>query len=166
VEKEFKDELPAVKGIGAWAAAGLVILGLLILALGSHLFVDGAIRLASGWGVSQAVIGLTIVAVGTSLPELATSVVASVKGDSDVAVGNVVGSNIFNLLGILGVAALLQPIDGSDISRVDLGVMLAAAVLLLPLVQARGKVGRLEGALMLATFAGYTWWLVGSVGSA
>jgi len=166
VEKEFKDELPAVKGIGAWAAAGLVILGLLILALGSHLFVDGAIRLASGWGVSQAVIGLTIVAVGTSLPELATSVVASVKGDSDVALGNVVGSNIFNLLGILGVAALLQPIDGSDISRVDLGVMLAAAVLLLPLVQARGKVGRLEGALMLATFAGYTWWLVGSVGSA
>jgi len=166
VEREFKDELPATKGLGAWAAAGLVLLGLLILALGSHLFVDGAIRLASGWGVSQAVIGLTIVAVGTSLPELATSVVASVKGDSDVALGNVVGSNIFNLLGILGVAALLQPIDGSDISRVDLGVMLAAAVLLLPLVQARGKVGRLEGALMLATFAGYTWWLVGSVGSA
>ena len=166
VEREFKDELPATRGLGAGAAAGLVALGLLILILGSHLFVDGAVRLAQGWGISQAVIGLTIVAVGTSLPELATSVVASVKGDSDVAVGNVVGSNIFNILGILGVAALLNPLDGAGIGKVDLGVMLAAAVLLLPLVQARGKVGRLEGILMLAAYAGYTWWLVGTVGSA
>ena len=166
VEKEFKDELPVTKGLSAWAAAGLVFLGLLILALGSHLFVDGAIQLASGWGISQAVIGLTIVAIGTSLPELATSVVASIKGDSDVAVGNVVGSNIFNILGILGVAALLNPLDGTDISRVDLGVMLATAVLLLPLARARGKIGRLEGVLMLAAYAGYTWWLVGSVGAA
>jgi len=166
VEKEFKDELPVTKGLSAWAAAGLVFLGLLILALGSHLFVDGAIQLASGWGISQAVIGLTIVAVGTSLPELATSVVASIKGDSDVAVGNVVGSNIFNLLGILGVAAVLHPVDGADISRVDLSVMLAAAVLLLPLVQVRGKVGRLEGVLMLAAFAGYSWWLVSTIATA
>lgn len=164
VEKEFKDEMPATRGLGAGAAAGLVVLGLGILILGSHLFVDGAVRLAQGWGISQAVIGLTIVAVGTSLPELATSVVASLKGDSDVAVGNVVGSNIFNLLGILGVAALLHPLDGTDISRVDLGVMLAAAVLLLPLAQVRGKVGRAEGILMLATYAGYTWWLVRAVG--
>lgn len=164
VEKEFKDEMPATRGLGAGAAAGLVVLGLGILILGSHLFVDGAVRLAQGWGISQAVIGLTIVAVGTSLPELATSVVASLKGDSDVAVGNVVGSNIFNLLGILGVAALLHPLDGTDISRIDLGVMLAAAVLLLPLAQVRGKVGRAEGILMLATYAGYTWWLVRAVG--
>lgn len=164
VEREFKDEMPATRGIGAWTAAGLVTLGLGILILGSHLFVDGAVRLAQGWGVSQAVIGLTIVAVGTSLPELATSVVASLKGDPDVAIGNVVGSNIFNLLGILGVAALLSPLDGSDISRLDLGVMLAAAVLLLPLARVRGQIGRIEGILMLATYGGYTWWLIRAVG--
>ena len=164
VEKEFRDEMPATRGIGAGASAGLVVLGLGILILGSHLFVDGAVRLAQGWGISQAVIGLTIVAVGTSLPELATSVVASLKGDPDVAIGNVVGSNIFNLLGILGVAALLHPLDGSDISHIDLGVMLAAAVLLLPLARVRGQVGRTEGILMLATYGGYTWWLIRAVG--
>lgn len=166
VEKEFKDELPDIKGLGTWSAAGLVVLGLLLLTLGSHLFVDGAIQIASGWGISQAVIGLTIVAIGTSLPELATSIVASFKGDADVAVGNVVGSNIFNLLGILGVAAILHPVDGTDITKVDLGVMLAAAVLLFPLTQVRGKVGRLEGALMLAGFAGYTWWLIATIPTA
>ncbi len=165
VESEFKEELPETKGLGAWAAGGLVIFGLGVLILGSNLFVDGAVRLAEGWGVSQGVIGLTVVAVGTSLPELATSVMASAKGESDVAVGNVVGSNIFNILGILGLAALIQPMDATGIRHSDLLVMLAVAIVLLPLVRARGKVGRLEGIVMLLAYAGYTAWLVKGMGA-
>lgn len=164
VEAEFKEELPETKGLGSWAAAGLVVLGLGLLILGSNLFVNGAVTLAEGWGVSQGVIGLTIVAVGTSLPELATSVMASAKGESDVAVGNVVGSNIFNILGILGLAALVQPMDSTGIRHSDLLFMLGVAVVLLPLVKARGKVGRLEGLVMLAAYAGYTVWLVKGMG--
>lgn len=165
VEAEFKEELPDTKGLGPWAAAGLVAFGLGVLILGSNLFVDGAVRLAEGWGVSQGVIGLTIVAIGTSLPELATSVMASAKGESDVAVGNVVGSNIFNILGILGLASLIQPMDAAGIRHSDLLFMLAVAIVLLPLVRARGKVGRLEGVVMLAAYAGYTVWLVKGMGA-
>ncbi len=164
VEAEFKEELPETKDLGPWAAAGLVLFGLGLLILGSNLFVDGAVKLAEGWGVSQGVIGLTIVAVGTSLPELATSVMASAKGESDVAVGNVVGSNIFNILGILGLASLIQPMDATGIRHSDLLFMLGVAVVLLPLVKARGKVGRLEGVVMLAAYTGYTVWLVKGMG--
>lgn len=145
---------------GLGMATLYIIIGLGILVLGSQLFVDGAVELASGWGVSQAVIGLTIVAIGTSLPELATSVVAAVKGDADVAVGNVVGSNIFNILGILGTAALVQPLPTGDISKVDLGVMIAVAVVFYPLIRYRGQVGRVEGGAMLLSYAGYTIWLI------
>lgn len=165
VEAEFKEELPDTKGLGPWAAAGLVAFGLGVLILGSNLFVDGAVRLAEGWGVSQGVIGLTIVAIGTSLPELATSVMASAKGESDVAVGNIVGSNIFNILGILGLASLVQPMNATGIRQSDLLFMLAVAILLLPLVKARGRVGRLEGVLMLVAYAGYTAWLVKGMGA-
>ena len=166
VEAEFKEELPETQGLGAWAAGGLVLFGLGVLILGSNLFVDGAVRLAEGWGVSQGVIGLTVVAIGTSLPELATSVMASAKGESDVAVGNVVGSNIFNLLGILGMASVVHPMTASGIRQSDLLFMLAVAVVLLPLVRIRGKVGRLEGIVMLAAYAGYTAWLVKGLGAA
>ena len=107
-----------IKSLGLGLATTYVIAGLGILIVGSQLFVGGAVELASGWGVSQAVIGLTIVAVGTSLPELATSVVAAFKGDADVAVGNVVGSNIFNIFGILGTAALVQPMPTGVPNRI------------------------------------------------
>jgi cation:H+ antiporter len=157
--KEFRDELglrPTPLGV----SIPLVIVGLGALIAGSHFFVKGAVTLAESWGMSQVAIGLTIVAVGTSLPELATSLVAAIRRDSDVSIGNVVGSNIFNLLGILGVAALLQPIDAPGLEWGDLVVMLVVAVALLPLAKSGGRVDRWEGAGLLAAYVGYTMWLL------
>lgn len=142
------------------AAIGFTVLGLGLLVAGSHFFVSGAVTLAEGWGISQTVIGLTIVAVGTSMPELATSLVAAIRKQSDVAIGNVVGSNIFNIVGILGLCALIKPISAPGISLVDLGLMLAIAVALLPLCKTGGRISRAEGAVLLAVYAGYTWWLI------
>ncbi len=143
----------------------LVLIGFAGLIAGSHLFVTGAVDLAKTWGASDAVIGLTVVAFGTSLPELATSLVAAIRRHGDVAIGSIVGSNIFNVLGILSVAALLQPIDTSEISRLDLGVMLVTAVALLPLAHSGGRINRIEGAALLSVYIGYTAWLMSQVGS-
>ncbi|MFH1498055.1 MAG: calcium/sodium antiporter [Verrucomicrobiota bacterium] len=151
-------ESPGAKSLPA--AIGLTLGGLAVLVLGSEAFVRGAVALASGWGVSQVVIGLTVVAVGTSMPELATSLVAAIKGQSDVALGNVVGSNIFNVIGILGLSAMVAPISAPEISWIDLGLMLLLAVGLLPLARSGGRISRLEGAVLLAIYAGYTGWLV------
>ncbi len=162
--KEFADELgtkPAPLGV----SVALVIGGLGALIAGSHFFVQGAVRLAESWGMSQVAIGLTIVAVGTSLPELATSVVAVFRKESDVAIGNVVGSNIFNVLGILGIAALVKPIDAPGLEWGDLGVMLVIAVALLPLAKSDGHVNRWEGAGLLAVYVGYTAWLLVRAGA-
>jgi cation:H+ antiporter len=145
---------------GLGLSIALTLGGLVILVAGSHFFVDGAVTLAEGWGISQTVIGLTIVAVGTSMPEFATSMVAAIRKNSDVAVGNIVGSNIFNIIGILGLCAMIRPIQAPAISLVDLVVMLALAVLLLPLCKSGGKISRVEGALLLAGYAGYVWWLI------
>ncbi len=159
-DADFADALPPTNHRGLWASVGLTALGLALLIGGSEAFVRGAVTLAAGWGISQTVIGLTVVAVGTSMPELATSLVAAIKGESDVAIGNVVGSNIFNVIGILGVAALVMPIDAPDISWVDLGLMLVIAAALLPLARSGGRVNRWEGAALLATYIGYTIWLI------
>jgi cation:H+ antiporter len=144
------------------AAIGLTLLGLGVLVAGSHFFVGGAVKLAEGWGISQTVIGLTIVAVGTSMPELATSLVAAIRKQSDVAIGNIVGSNIFNIVGILGLCALVKPISAPGISLLDLGLMLVIAVALLPLCKSGGKISRAEGGVLLAVYVGYTWWLISS----
>ena len=108
-------------------AVGLVVAGLALLVFGARLLVDNATSIARRLGVGEAVIGLTIVAAGTSLPELATSVVAALRRQTDIAIGNIVGSNIFNVLGIAGIAGLCAPIDPAGISWRDLGVMLATA---------------------------------------
>lgn len=129
--------------------------GLALLVVGGNLFVQGAVDLARALGLSEAVIGLTIVAFGTSLPELATSVVAALRREGDIAIGNVVGSNIFNILGILGPVALIHPIFGSGIRMADLGVMIAFIVLLLPLLRTGFLLNRWEGGLLLAGYAGY-----------
>ncbi len=141
----------------------LVVAGLGVLVAASHFFVTGAVELAKSWGVTDAVIGLTVVSVGTIMPELDTSLVAAVRGLGDVAIGNVVGSNIFNILGILGVAALIHPIDTSSIGPVDLGVMLAAAVAMLPAARSGGKISRVEGAVLLAGYIAYTVWLISKI---
>ena len=138
----------------------LVILGLAALVGGAKLLVEAAVCLAELFGVSQAVIGLTIVAVGTSLPELATSVVAALKGERDIAIGNVVGSNLFNVLAILGAAPLLKPLQADRITPVDLGIMLFCALVLYPMMRTGNTISRKEGAFLLAVYVGYTIWLI------
>jgi cation:H+ antiporter len=164
-EKGFAEELGQGKPLGLGLSILAVVGGLAVLVLGSHLFVEGAVSLASKWGMSQIAIGLTIVAVGTSLPELATSLVAAIKRQGDVAIGNIVGSNIFNVLGILGVAALVKPLDAPELSWVDMGMMVAVSVALLPVVRSGSRISRLEGGLMLAVYAGYTFWLIRQSGA-
>ena len=159
-DREFAESLPQDKALGLGMSALYVVGGLGVLMLGSHFFVRGAVSLAQAWGLSQAAIGLTIVAVGTSLPELATSLVAAIKRQGDVALGNVVGSNIFNVMGILGVAALVRPLEAAGLSWADLGVMLFVCVALLPVVRSGGRISRLEGAALLAVYVGYTAWLL------
>jgi cation:H+ antiporter len=161
-EKEYGEDFPA-GSMSLGKSVLLVIAGLGVLVVASQLFVGGAVVLAKLWGVTEAVIGLTVVAVGTSMPELATSLVAAVRGHGDVAIGNVVGSNIFNVLGILGIAALINPIDTSGLSRVDLATMVVAALAMLPAARSGGVISRLEGAILLVAYVGYTVWLVSQV---
>lgn len=143
--------------------ATLVVAGLALLTLGSRLLVGGASAIAEALGVSRHVIGLTIVSAGTGLPELATSYVATRRGERDIAMGNVVGSNLYNILGVLGLAGLVAP-GGLVIEplalRVDMPVVLATAVLCIPPVLVRGRLSRRTGALFLAGYAGYLAWLV------
>lgn len=134
---------------------GLMVLGLVMLVPGAHVFVLGAVQIATRLGMSPLVIGLTVVAVGTSLPEIATSVVASVRGEGDLAVGNAVGSNIFNIVCILGLTGLLFGIDGGGVNWIDLGVMLATALLCLPIMRTGFIISRLEGLLLLIGYASY-----------
>ena len=132
-----------------------IIAGLALLVAGAHLLVKGAVELATDWGVSEAVIGLTIVAVGTSLPELATSVIAAIKRQNDIAIGNIVGSNIFNILFILGVVGVMGPVraDGILIRDILLVIILSAA-LFVPLVIKR-VMARWVGAAFLITYVAY-----------
>ena len=159
VEKEFEEGTPR-KSRHPLLDAGLVIGGLALLILGARLFVDGAVDLARLWGVSEAVIGLTIVAAGTSLPELATSVLAAIRKEDDIAIGNIVGSNVFNVLAILGVSGLISPLSSGGVTAVDFGVMLGVAFLLLPLMHTGLRLVRWEGAFFLALYGGYVWWLL------
>lgn len=142
---------------------GLIIAGLILLVLGAGWLVDGASELARRLGVSELVIGLTIVAGGTSLPELATSVVAAVRGERDIAVGNVVGSNIFNILAVLGLSAAVAP-DGVAVAdqalRFDIPVMIAVAAGCLPIFFTGHQIARWEGALFVAYYLAYTATLV------
>jgi cation:H+ antiporter len=137
----------------------LVGVGLVTLVLGGAAFVRGGVSLAEALGVSPAVIALTVIAVGTSLPELATSVVAALKGDADIAVGNIVGSNFFNILAVLGITATLRPLERGDITMVDLTVMLMFALILVPLIMVRQRIGRPEGIALLVSYGAYLAWL-------
>ena len=137
-------------------ALPMIIAGLGLLVGGARLMVHNATVIALTLGISQAVIGLTIVAAGTSMPELATSVVAAFRKQTDIAVGNIVGSNIFNLLSIGGAAGLLAPpLQATGISRVDFGFMLGTSVLLLPLMRTGLLIKRWEGTVLLAAYGVY-----------
>ena len=147
----------------AWRDALFVGGGLAMLVAGSRMLVVGAVSIAEQAGLSEAVIGLTILAAGTSLPELATSVVAAVRGQSDIAIGNVVGSNIFNVLAILGASALVRPLEPGGVGAVDLAVMVALSVALVPLLWTGFRLDRLEGALLLLAYSSYTAYLLVAV---
>ena len=160
--KEFGlDEAPKPY---AWAInLGLIIAGLVLLVTGSNFLVEGAVTLARALGISELVIGLTVVAIGTSLPELATSILAAIKGERDIAVGNIVGSNIFNLLCVLGLASLVSPAAISvspNALAFDFPVMIAVAVACLPIFFAGYRINRWEGLLFLAYYVAYTLYLI------
>ena len=134
---------------------GLIGAGLVMLTGGASLFVDNAVILARRYGLSEALVGLTIVAAGTSMPELATSVIAALHRQADLAVGNIVGSNTFNALCIGGSASLCRPVASSGIDWLDLGWMLATSAVLLPMMRTQFKLARWEGAVLLVGYAGY-----------
>ena len=153
------DENTELKAHGStWINVGLIIIGLVFLVFGAQLLVGSATTIARAFGVSDLVIGLTIVAIGTSLPELATSVIATIKGERDIAIGNVVGSSIFNLLAVLGAASVVSEggikVAASAI-QFDLPVMLAVAVVCFPIF-ITGQVTRLQGAIMIFYYIAYT----------
>jgi cation:H+ antiporter len=134
--------------------------GLLLPCFGANLLVGGAITIAAGVGVSQVVIGLTIIAVGTSLPELATSVAAARKDEGDIVIGNVIGSNVLNILFVLGIAALIAPMRTNDLRLIDLAVMVGSAVIVFPLMRRGFQLTRWEGAFLLAGYTGHLYSLV------
>ena len=141
----------------------LVITGLVALVLGSNLLVKGAISIAASLGISEFVISVTIVAAGTSLPEVATSVVASIRGERDIAVGNIVGSNIFNILAVLGLSAFVSPAGisvSASVLQFDMLVMLAAAFICLPVFFTGFEITRLEGAVLLTYYVIYTSYII------
>jgi cation:H+ antiporter len=156
---EFGEEVKISKR-GLAIDIAMVIGGLALLVFGARFLVDGAIIIARTYGWSEALIGLTIVAIGTSLPELATSLLAAIKKESDIAVGNIVGSNIFNLVGILGITAIVHPLQATGISGVDLAVMAGFALLLWPMAYYQQRITRTEGAMLLLGYFAYVFWLV------
>lgn len=148
----------------AWLInAGLVVGGILLLVVGARWLVESAVTIAQLLGISELIIGLTIVAVGTSLPELATSVVASIRGERDIAVGNIVGSNIFNILSVLGLSAIIAP-EGITVSAAalsfDIPVMIAVAVACFPLFFSGYTITRWKGALFLGYYLAYTLYIL------
>lgn len=143
-----------------WRDIAFLAGGLGALLVGAQLLLKGATAIATAFGISQVVIGLTVIAVGTSLPELATSVTAAARNEADVAFGNVIGSNVLNILAVLGVTALIHPFETQGLRTLDLAVMIGSAVLLLPLLWRGWVLNRWEGALLLAGYALYMYSLV------
>jgi len=136
-----------------------IALGLIVLIFGSKFLVDSSVAIAKFFNISETIIGLTIIAAGTSMPELATSVVAAIKKESDISIGNVIGSNIFNLIAILDVSGLINPIISEKISKVDIGMVVFSSILLLPLMKTSLKIKRWEGILLLVVYGAYLFYL-------
>jgi len=152
-------EVPEDHHKNLWRDISFLFIGLIALAFGSNFLVTGAVDLARIWGLSEALIGLTIVSIGTGTPEMATALMAAYRKRSDLAIGNAVGSNLFNIMFVLGIAALVAPLDGKGISSIDLYVMLGVTFLLLPTVWTGRILDRKEGFLFLAIYVGYLYHL-------
>ena len=159
VDAELKAHAMPIRKAVFW-----LVVGLILLIVSSRILVWGAVDLATGFGVSDLVIGLTIVAIGTSLPELASSVIAARKGEHDLALGNILGSNLFNTLAVVGIAGMIAPMAvASDVLTRDIPVMIALTVALFVLgygFRGPGRINRVEGAGLLAAFVGYTAYLL------
>ena len=164
VQDEFETGIPSSTWDRHWAVQlALIAVGLVLLVVGADWLVDAAVAFARAFGVSDLVIGLTVVAVGTSMPEIATSIIAAIRGQRDIAVGNVVGSNVFNILAVLGAAGIASGVGlpVSDAARnFDLWVMLAVAFACLPIMITGREIARWEGVVFLAYYVAYTAWLV------
>ena len=147
-------------------AVVLIVLGLAGLIFGGRFFVDHTVNIAESFNVSEAFISITLMAVGTSLPELATCVVAALKGKNQLALGNIIGSNVFNILLIIGTSAAISPFEIQSISAVDMGMVLASVVMLwlAAFTVKRGKLDRIEGAIFLAVYIGYVVYLTTHMG--
>ena len=161
--QQAADNTPSSKGGNPWLSALWVVAGLAMLVIGSNLFVDSASSVAYSLGISEGVVGLTVVAGGTSLPELATSVVAARKGQSAIAIGNVIGSNVFNILMILGLTATISPLAIEGITTLDMAVMLVSVALVWFFSFTRYTVERWEGGLLVVGYLVYLWWLISSL---
>lgn len=158
---EGEADIPVAIGQSVGVSLLIALAGLAITIVGAKFLISGAVSIAAAAGLSEAVIGLTVVAIGTSMPELVTSIIAVRKGQGDVALGNVLGSNLFNILGILGVTAIVQPMRAPpEIASFDIWVMCAATALMVFFARTGWRVGRREGGLMLALYAAYLAWLV------
>lgn len=163
-----EEDLPDPASVNTAKSLAKLIIGLVVLVLSSRLIVWGAVELATLWGLSDLIIGLTIVAIGTSLPELVSSVIAARRGEFEMALGNVLGSNLFNTLGVVGVAALIMPMQvAPEVLSRDTLVMCAITLLLFVLcalaLKRDGQLGRLSGVLLISCFVGYSAWLIISV---
>lgn len=143
---------------GWWVDFALVFGGLVGLTIGGQLFVHGAVDLATTFGLSTAVVGLTVVAIGTSLPELATTAIAAYRGYGNMAIGNVVGSNIFNILSVLGITAVVFPVERGDIGNADLAMFLGSALVLMRFISTGSRMDRWEGAVLFVGFCAYLGW--------
>jgi cation:H+ antiporter len=152
-------EVPEDHSKNLWRDISFLFIGLIALAFGSNFLVTGAVDLARILGLSEALIGLTIVSIGTGTPEMATALMAAYRRRADLAIGNAVGSNLFNIMFVLGIAALVAPLDGKGISSIDLYVMLGVTILLLPTVWTGRILDRKEGFLFMAIYVGYLYHL-------
>ena len=159
---EFEQELSKESPYSVWKSSLLLILGLLLLLGGAELLVRGAVAIAQKFGVSDLVIGLTIVAIGTSLPELAASIMSVIKNEADIAVGNVIGSNMFNMLMVLGIPIIIHPTEvSSEVLTRDIPIMITLSLLMgwMVFIYGRGKFDRVEGGFLFSCFIAYQYWL-------
>ena len=154
-----KTKLDDIKKEPLWQSILKIVGGLAILIISCDYFIENSIELALNWGLNESVISLTLIACGTSLPELAASVVAAFKKNTDLALGNIIGSNIFNITVILGICSLVSPLDSIGIGIMDYLIMIVAAIAVF-VCSVNGRIGRISGGLMLLSFIAYTCWLI------
>ncbi|MFK8113698.1 MAG: calcium/sodium antiporter [Rubripirellula sp.] len=163
--EESEIEIPSAEAAqtGLWKQVVVFVVGLALLVVGAHFAVDGSVKIAQSFGVSELVIGLTVIAIGTSLPEVMTSVIATLRGQRDIAVGNVIGSNMYNVLGVLGLGSVIAPSGIGvtyDAIHFDMPVMIAVAAACLPIFYIGHRIARWEGGILFAYYIAYTIYLV------